>query len=363
MSESLDALYAAGVAAWRSGDHARAVSLAREAIGIDARLPALHFLEGSGLFDAGGYGDAAEAFERAAALGPDHPLALECELGAALCLARLDLASGVEPAQETPPVGEPPFVSVIVCSVTPQKFDRVSGNYRRLLERVPHEIVGVHDARSLAEGYNRGMRKARGEVLVFSHDDIEIVSPDFAAKLARALREHGLVGVAGTTRAVTASWLGAGWPHLCGQIGMPASGAGYVVTVFGAAARTVGGIQAMDGVWLAARRETAERLRFDEEAFDGWHGYDFDFSFRAHLAGERCAVAADLLIAHASAGGFQGDWRLYAERALAKHRARLPSGAALPAQPELCAIEVRSSDEWRLLTQRLIARRALRRLG
>ena len=353
MSESLDALYAAGVAAWRSGDHARAVSIAREAIGIDPRLPALHFLEGSGLFDGGRYADAADAFERAAALGPDYPLALECELRAALSLARLDLAGGAEPGLETPPGGEPPSVSVIVCSVTPRKFDRVSANYRRLLDRVPHEIVGVHDARSLAEGYNRGMRRARGDVLVFSHDDIEIVSPDFAARLARVMQEHGLVGVAGTTRAVTASWLGAGWPHLCGQIGMPASGAGYVVTVYGAGARTVRGVQAMDGVWLAARRETAERLCFDEATFDGWHGYDFDFSFRAHLAGERCAVACDLLIAHASAGGFQGDWRLYAERALAKHRDRLPSGATLPAQPELCAIEVGSGREWRMLAQRL----------
>jgi len=357
VSESLDALYEAGVAAWRSGDHARAVSLAREAIGIDPRLPALHFLEGSGHFDAGRYAYAAHAFERAAALGPDYPLALECELRAALSLARLDLAGGAEPELETPPGGKPPFVSVIVCSVTPQKFDRVGANYRRLLDRVPHEIVGVHDARSLAEGYNRGMRQARGDVLVFSHDDIEIVSPDFAAKLARVLQEHGLAGVAGTTHAVTASWLGAGWPQLCGQIGMPASGAGYVVTVYGTGARTVSGVQALDGVWLAARRETAERLGFDEATFDGWHGYDFDFSFRAHLAGERCAVAADLLIVHASSGGFLGDWRLYAGRALAKHRAHLPAGATLPAQPELCAIEVRSSDEWRLLAQRLIERR------
>ncbi len=360
MSGSLDELYAAGVAAWRSGDHAKAVSFAREAIGIDPRLPALHFLEGSGLFDAGRYAHAAEAFERAAALGPGYPLALECELRAAHCLARLDLAEGTVPALEAPSGSGPAFVSVIVCSVTPQKFDRASANYRRLLDRVPHEIVGVHDARSLAEGYNRGMRRARGDVLVFSHDDIEIVSPDFAARLARVLDEHGLVGVAGTTRAVTASWLGAGWPHLCGQIGMPAAGGGYVVTVYGALARTVRGVQAMDGVWLAARRETAQRLGFDESTFDGWHGYDFDFSYRAHLAGERCAVACDLLIAHASAGAFQGDWRLYAERALAKHRAHLPSGAALPAQPELCAIEVRSGVEWRLLAQRLIERSELR---
>jgi hypothetical protein len=36
------------------------------------------------------------------------------------------------------------------------------------------EIIGIHDARSLADGYNRGIAQSRGEHIILSHDDIEI---------------------------------------------------------------------------------------------------------------------------------------------------------------------------------------------
>jgi GT2 family glycosyltransferase len=55
-------------------------------------------------------------------------------------------------------------------------------------------------------------------------------------------------------------------------------------------------------VFLATRREAAEAIGFDADTFDGWHGYDADFTFRAHLAGRRLGVALDLPIVHRSRG-------------------------------------------------------------
>ena len=70
-------------------------------------------------------------------------------------------------------------ISIIICSADPQLFAKVCANYRpALLRSVSHEIIGIHDACSLCEGYNRGIARASGDVLVFSHDDIEIVTPD-----------------------------------------------------------------------------------------------------------------------------------------------------------------------------------------
>jgi hypothetical protein len=69
-----------------------------------------------------------------------------------------------------------PTISVLICSVDPSKYERVTANYSRVLADHPHEIVDIHDARSLAEGYNRAVRKSRGDFLLFSHDDVEIVS-------------------------------------------------------------------------------------------------------------------------------------------------------------------------------------------
>lgn len=41
------------------------------------------------------------------------------------------------------------------------------------------------DARSLCEGYNRGVAMSRGDVLIFSDDDIEIPTRDLCARLLR----------------------------------------------------------------------------------------------------------------------------------------------------------------------------------
>ncbi|HYQ99239.1 MAG TPA: tetratricopeptide repeat protein, partial [Casimicrobiaceae bacterium] len=71
-----------------------------------------------------------------------------------------------------PPASGRPRVSVVVCSIDPRKFDAVAASYRQRFAGHALEIIGVHDARSLAEGYNRGASKANGDVLVFSHDDI-----------------------------------------------------------------------------------------------------------------------------------------------------------------------------------------------
>ena len=80
----------------------------------------------------------------------------------------------------------------------------------------------------------------------------------------------------------------------------------------------IAGVQALDGLFLAARCELFERVAFDAQTFDGFHFYDIDFSLRAHRAGARLAVCQDLLVEHQSRGEFNDTWRRYAARFLEK---------------------------------------------
>src|SRR5467141_3918616 len=114
------------------------------------------------------------------------------------------------------------LISVIICSIDATKFARVTSNFGKRLVGHPHEIVGIHDARSLAEGYNRGARQARGDLLIFSHDDIEIVSTDFAEAITRATETLDVVGVVGTSQVLAAYWPAAGHPYLHGWVAQPA---------------------------------------------------------------------------------------------------------------------------------------------
>lgn len=217
------------------------------------------------------------------------------------------------------------MISVIVCSIDPAKLAAVEASYARQLGRCRYEFIAIRDATSLCDGYGRGLARARGDVCVFSHDDIELLGKDLGSRLERHLASCDVVGVAGTTGLAGMGWAESGIRRARGMIAHVIDG-GYVVRLFGAESRLMLAIEALDGVFFAARREVAERIGFDAVTFDGWHGYDTDFTFRCHLAGFRIAVCLDIPLIHFSNGNVDRHWLRYSERFAAKHARNL--GAA-----------------------------------
>ena len=218
------------------------------------------------------------------------------------------------------------LVSVVICSIEPDKYTNVTANYSRLLARQPFEVIGIHDARSLAEGYSRGIAKSKGEILILSHDDIRILTSDFARRLATQLATYDLIGIAGTTKVVGGSWLDAGDPYLYTLISSPQPESNRLQTVLlGGEPLIVPGIQALDGVFMAMHRSVAEAVGFDSVNFDGFHLYDLDFSFRAYLTGYRLAVSRDIVLVHDSIGRYDEMWHQYVRRFNEKFRDRLPT--------------------------------------
>src|SRR3954452_16252272 len=113
------------------------------------------------------------------------------------------------------------MISVVICSIDPVRFARVCANYRQVLGAEPHEIIGVHDAKGMCEGYNRALAQCRGDIVIFSHDDIEILTEEFAARLKKHMLRFDVVGVAGTTLLVGAGWYASGPPFAMGQVVHP----------------------------------------------------------------------------------------------------------------------------------------------
>lgn len=178
----------------------------------------------------------------------------------------------------------------------------------------PYELIHIPDAQSLCEGYNRGASKARGDILVFCHDDISILCEDVAPRLRSALQRYDLVGVAGTSKLVSGKWVGAGFPYLHGHIchGSPDHHAfTYLNYGCGKDPHLVDQVQALDGVFFATKRQVWEQVAFDAQTFDGFHLYDLDFTFRAFLAGYRLAVDYGLQLLHFSSGQFDHKWNRY----------------------------------------------------
>lgn len=233
------------------------------------------------------------------------------------------------------------MISVVICSIKAERFQAVKECYARVLTGEPFELIGIHDARSLSEGYNRGIARSRGDVVIFSHDDIEILAPNLTARLRGHLEKFDLVGVAGTDKLIKPLWHSAGPPHIFGQVGYPHQAGGFEVQIYGAPKRAVGGVQALDGVFLAARRSVLDAMRFDEETFQAFHLYDIDFSFRAHLQGFRLAVCNDLMLVHASTGDFGDEWAKHALLFYKKHEPHMWPGDVRKCQPTRVLVQTR----------------------
>lgn len=215
-----------------------------------------------------------------------------------------------------PPVARRPKVSVLVCSIDPARFRSVSASYRARFEGFALEIVGVHDARSLAEGYNRAATRANGDIFIFSHDDIELMSTDFAPRLVAHLERYDGVGVAGASQVAGPRWGDAGKRAVHGHIlhALPPGRNGALLMASGFQHAVCANIRVLDGVFIAVRRHVWETTRFDADRYDGFHLYDLDFTWRASAAGARLAVPTDILLFHASQGSYTDAWRRYARR-------------------------------------------------
>ena len=228
-----------------------------------------------------------------------------------------------------------PRFSLIVCSVDRARLDECVARYRAAFADEAFDLIVIDDAKSLAEAYNRGIARARGANLVFSHDDAFPISIAFADRLAAHLEQVDVVGIAGATAALSGFWGYAGQPHTHGHVIASAPQGSHVdLLVWGASRRRVDDIRLLDGCMIAARRDVAVAIGFDAQRFDGFHLYDADFSLRASAAGHAVAVASDITVFHRSPGSFDAEWHRYNEKFVAAHSA---SFDRIAPQPRLVA--------------------------
>ncbi len=264
-------------------------------------------------------GRGAEVVDEACALVDEAPLwqaAQRAYLQALLAWTRTQPGLVERIFPPPPSIAHPPKVSVLVCSIDPARFRKVSTSYEARFAGLPVEIIGVHDARSLAEGYNRAAVRSTGDILVFSHDDVDLVSADFAPRLLAHLDRYDGIGVAGASQVIGPRWGDGGQRAIHGHIlhAPPPGRNGALLMVSGFQSPVCQDIRVLDGAFIAVRRHVWEATRFDADRYDGFHCYDLDFTWRASGAGARLAVPADLLLFHASQGRYGETWRHYARR-------------------------------------------------
>jgi tetratricopeptide (TPR) repeat protein len=313
-------------AAMADGNRLRAAGRVPEAIEAFSRAAALaptaadaHYNLGIVLRQSGDLARAALSFARAARLDPNDAHAVQNVVDT----LGLAVERGDSPFEyHAPPENASPRAfTIVTCSIDEGRLQRMRASFDAALGAREHEYIVIRDARSLSEGYERGLRAAKHDLVVFSHDDVELASAHAFDAIDTALRAHDIVGLAGSRRAAGPSAMWSGHPHLFGTVAYPpgSTRARWKATVYSVATGTVAGMQTLDGLFFAARRACALSVGFDAVTFDAFHFYDLDFVYRAQRAGNSVAISTEVLAIHASEGSYDDAWRAQAERFMRKY--------------------------------------------
>lgn len=183
-----------------------------------------------------------------------------------------------------------PLVSVVTVYNKPEVLERCLLASLRRQAGAAFEWIGVDNSRSsyqsAALALNAGARRARGEILLFTHQDVSLHGEAWIAELARWMGELADAGVAGVV----------------GPRASDGTMIGYMrdrKAVVGHPLAAPAEVQTLDECVLAMRREVHGRHPFDE-SIGGWHVYGVDACLRTRRAGLRSYVLP-LFIHHDSA--------------------------------------------------------------
>lgn len=159
-------------------------------------------------------------------------------------------------------------------------------------------IYERRDQRSIFEAYNSIIDEHRAtrpnDPLVLIHEDVELRERLDRIEDLLAEPDVAVVGTIGGRGVQSVRWFRA-------------------KEQFGRAPDTVNGenrhsdgehdVDTVDGLFLALSPWATEHLRFDEDSFTGFHGYDADICMQARGAGKRVRVT-NIDLFHHSKGGF-----------------------------------------------------------
>lgn len=234
------------------------------------------------------------------------------------------------------------MLSIIVCSVKDPEWKVHERNVSKTVG-APFEYCRVDNrgkTTGICSAYNKGVDLARGDILVFVHEDVFFLEPGWGTVLEKKFSadpEIGLVGVAGTQYLLrnSASWAAAGRPFLRGHLVNEIRATNeFFMTVF-SWDKNDADVVAVDGLFFAIRQTLFNRIRFDETTFDKYHFYDLDICMQVRAAGYRCIVTWGIFVKHLSAGDAGALWREYGKRFLLKYAKNLPASTADSAPDEM----------------------------
>lgn len=162
---------------------------------------------------------------------------------------------------------------------------------------------------SLTEIYNRGLREAKNEIVVYLHHDLIIETKQWGPKLLKQFErnpEYGIIGVAGSKNMpVSGKW----WENpkkMFGRVKHTHEGKSWLSTYSDDLGQRLEEVIIVDGVFFAVDK-TKIKADFNEEV-KGFHFYDINFCFDNYLRHVKIGVSTVIRVNHQSIGMTNQAW-------------------------------------------------------
>lgn len=215
------------------------------------------------------------------------------------------------------------ILSIVTCHPTSSELPILRSSVNGNLGGEGIEITVTVGASSIARAYNQGAEKSRGDILLFTHSDVEICSSRKLLEEAMAISANpaiGFLGIAGgRVLREDAIW----WSQRDQLSGLclHREGPRYWPTAFG----MYGQVVVLDGVFLMCSRSTFDALSGFDESIPGWDFYDIDVTLRSYLLG-KANVTFPILCLHHSLGNISNKpgWHMNRKMFLEKWGSKLP---------------------------------------
>lgn len=208
------------------------------------------------------------------------------------------------------------MLSIIICSVSPERLQRVSQNMHDTIG-VEHEIIAIDNREKhwpIARAYNEGARQAHYPYLFFVHEDVMFHSLNWGMAIEKKLKEPdcGAIGFAGSKVMFNCF---SGWmQHLrfaCTFYYQRCGGLTRFSVFNVVLEHPFEEVVVLDGLGIFVRKDVWELYPFDEKMLTGFHCYDVDFSLQIS-AGRKfknyVCCSTNVLIEHFSEGDYNRGW-------------------------------------------------------
>ncbi len=204
------------------------------------------------------------------------------------------------------------MISIIICS---RHFDISEELFKNIQDTIgyDYELIVIDNSAnqySIFSAYNEGVRRAKGDILCFMHEDILFHTNAWGQKVVDHFvnAKVGLIGVVGGhyMPKYPASW----WSTECksGKILQGQINDGiYSTEIFEwnrYKSESLDSVEAVvvDGLWFCIPRRLFDKIEFDEVTYTDFHCYDTDICFQILKLDYTVNVIFDILIEHKSYG-------------------------------------------------------------